>query len=103
MSKILVPLCEQAVLSELELFADWFNEHRPHSALAGQTPAEVYRVVEPACQLARFEPRGRWPRDAPCAAPQASVADEPGAIVRLEVSYQASRRHLPIVSLKRAA
>ena len=29
--------------------------------------------------------------------------DEPGAIFRLEVSYQASRRHLPIVTLKRAA
>ncbi len=100
---ILVPLREQAILRELALFADWYNEHRPHSALFGQTPAEVYRVVEPASQLPRFEPRAKWPRRAPCSSPKASVEGEPGAIVRLEVSYQAGRRHLPIVSLKRAA
>jgi transposase InsO family protein len=100
---ILVLLREEAILCELSLFADWYNEHRPHSAFFGQTPAEVYRGVEPACQLPRFEPRVRWPRGAPCSSPQASVAGEPGAIVRLEVSYQAGRRHLPIVSLKRAA
>jgi hypothetical protein len=100
---ILVPLREQAILRELKLFADWYNEHRPHSALFGQTPTEVYRVVEPASQLARFEPRARWPRDAPCAAPQVPVAGNSGAIIRLEVWYQAGRRHLPIVSLKQAA
>ncbi len=98
-----MPLCEQAILRELALFADWYNEHRPHSALFGQTPAEVYRGVVPASQLPRLEPRARWPRGAPCSFPQASVEGEPGAIVRLEVSYQAGRRHLPIVSLKRAA
>jgi len=59
LSEILVPLCEQAVLSELALFADWYNEHRPHSGRDGQTPAEVYRGVEPACRLPRFEPRAR--------------------------------------------
>ena len=100
---ILVPLREQAILGELELFADWYNNHRPHSALFGQTPTEPYRGVDPASQLPRFEPRTRWPRGAPCSSPQASVAGEPGAIVRLEVTYQANRRHLPTVSLKRAA
>jgi transposase InsO family protein len=100
---ILVPLSEQSILRELSLFADWYNEHRPHLTLFGQTPAEVYRGVEPACQLPRFEPRARWPRGAPCSSPQAPVAGEPGAIVRLEVGYQAGRRHLPIVSLKNAA
>jgi putative transposase len=102
-SKILVPLCEQAVLRDLVLFAEWYNEHRPHSALAGQTPAEVYKGMKPASQRPRYEPRARWPRGTPCSSPQASVEGEPGAIVRLEVSYQAGRRHLPIVSLKRAA
>jgi transposase InsO family protein len=100
---ILVPLREQAIFRELALFADWYNEHRPHSELDGRTPAEVYRGAEPASQLPRFEPRMRWPRDAPCAAPQVPVSGEPGAIVRLEVVYQANRGHLPIVSLKRAA
>jgi hypothetical protein len=100
---ILVPLCEHSILRELALFADWYNDHRPHSALAGRTPAEVYRGVEPACQLPRFEPRARWPRGAPCSSPQAEVAGEPGAIVKLEVEFQLGRRHLPIVSLKLAA
>jgi transposase InsO family protein len=45
---ILVPLCEEAILCELSLFADWYNEHRPHSVLFGQTPAEVFRGMEPA-------------------------------------------------------
>jgi transposase InsO family protein len=40
-SEILVPLCEQAVLRELALFAGWYNELRPHSGLFGQTPTEV--------------------------------------------------------------
>jgi hypothetical protein len=100
---ILVPLREQAILRELALFADWYNEHRPHSGLDGRTPAEVYRGVEPTSQLPRFEPRAKWPRGAPCSFPQASVAGEPGEILRLEVGYQANRRHLPIVSLKLAA
>ena len=102
MSEILVPLCEQAVLRELALFADWYNEHRPHSALFGQTPAEVYRGMIPASQRPRFEPRARWPRDAPCAAPQVPVAGISGAMIR-QVGYQAGRRHLPIVSLNRVA
>ena len=29
MSEILVPLCERAILRELELYADWYNEHQP--------------------------------------------------------------------------
>ena len=98
-----MPLHAQGILRELALFTDWYNEHRPHTGLDGRTPTEVYRRVEPASQLPRFEPRVKWPRGAPCAAPQVPVAGNSGAIIRLEVGYQAGRRHLPIVSLKRAA
>jgi len=72
------------------------EEHRPHSGLDGRTPVEVHREVEPASQLLRIEPRAKWRRGVPCASPQASVAGEPGAFVRLEVGYQAMRRHLPV-------
>ena len=89
--EILVPLCEQAVLRELGLFAEWYNEHRPHSALAGQTPGEVFRGDWPACQRPRFEPRARWPREAPCPSPQVPVAADPGAIVRHGVNFHAGR------------
>ncbi len=89
LSEILVPLCERAILRELELFADWYNGHRPHSALDGRTPAEVCRGVEPDCQLPRYEPRMRWPRGAPCSFPQVPVAGNRGDVIRLDVRYHA--------------
>jgi transposase InsO family protein len=102
-SLILVPFRTRAIRGELSLFTDWYNLHRPHSALQGQTPAEVYNGMKPASQCPRFEPRARWPRSAPCASPHAPVGGNPGAVVQLEVRYQAGRRHLPIVMLNRAA
>ncbi len=102
-SLILVPFRTRAIRGELSLFTDWYNLHRPHSALHGQTPAEVYNGMKPASQCPRFEPRARWPRSAPCASPHAPVGGNPGAAVQLEVRYQAGRRHLPIVMLDRAA
>ena len=38
MDVILVPIHEEAFRSELALFSDWYNRHRPHSVLRGQTP-----------------------------------------------------------------
>ena len=54
-------------------------------------------------RLARFEPRRRWPRGSPCAGPSAPVQGRRGQRVALVVTYLASRRHLPIVELKKAA
>jgi hypothetical protein len=51
----------------------------------------------------RFEPRLRWPRGSPCARPHALVRGKPGAKLTLEVSFHAGRKHLPIVTLHRAA
>ena len=39
---ILVPLRSESFRRELGWYADWFNQDRPHSALAGKTPHEVY-------------------------------------------------------------
>ena len=47
MDMILVPIREGAFRYELALFSDWYNRHRPHSALCGQTPAEIHYGMNP--------------------------------------------------------
>ncbi len=101
--KLLVPYSRRALRGELALFSEWYNRERPHDGLDAATPDEVYRGVAPACMQPRFEPRARWPRASPCAAPPAKVRGKCGVRLDLHVSYLAGRRHLPIVMLKRAA
>ena len=43
-----MPLRRDAIRRELQLFADWHNESRPHTTLAGKTPNEVYYGPRPA-------------------------------------------------------
>ena len=100
---ILVPLRREAFHRELRFFEVWFNQHRPHSALDGRTPYEMYHEISPACERPRYEPRGRWPLRAPCASPHAPVTGHCGARIRLDVRYHWGRQHLPIVALRRAA
>lgn len=103
MDLILVPFREWEFRHELEMYADWYNQHRPHPMLGAQKPAEVYGGKGPASPGPRIEPRAKWPVAASCASPQAPVAGEPGTVVRLRVSYHAGRKHLAIVALKCAA
>ncbi len=98
-----VPLSKRALQRELRFFADWYNEQRPHTWLGGKTPEEVYHGRRPACRGPRFEPRPLWPRPSPCAAPQALVKGVPGVRLDLHVTYHAARKHLPVVTLHRAA
>ena len=37
----------------LAIFTDYYNHHRPHRALHGRTPAEIYAASEPARPAAR--------------------------------------------------
>ncbi len=89
--------------NELTLFVTWYNEHRPHTWLDGRTPNEVYFGRRPANRKPRIEPRRRWPRASPCAAPRTLVAGQPGDRFEWRLAFHAGRRHLPVVSLKRAA
>ena len=100
---LLVPYRLAAFERELQLYFTWYNGHRPHGWLRGATPDEIYRRPRPACRAPRFEPRSRWPRRSRCAAPQVLVRGQPGTKVELSVQFAARRRHLPIVTLKRAA
>jgi transposase InsO family protein len=99
----LIPMCRTTFRNELKPFIDWYNEHRPHSALDGCTPYEVYHSLPPANRQPRCEPRPRWPRKSRCAKPQTLVAGKPGDEFTLKIDFVNGRKHLPIVTLKRAA
>ena len=101
--RILVPRRRDAARRELQLYADWYNEARPHMTLGGKTPNEVYRALRPANRRPRIEPRRRWPRGSPCAKPWALVAGKPGDQFSVGIHFHAGRKHLPVVMLKQAA
>jgi transposase InsO family protein len=99
----LIPYRRNSFQRELMAVADWYNGSRAHTRLGGGTPDERYHGRYPANRRPRFEPRSRWPRGSPCAGPWAVVRGSPGAKLTLEVSFQAGRKHLPIVKVRRAA
>ncbi len=103
--RILVPFRREAARRELGLFMRWYNGHRPHDALGVRTPDEVYRGLVPACERPRLELRTRWPRRSNCASPQAPVekAGSRAGPLRFDVTFVGGRRHLPVISLRRAA
>jgi hypothetical protein len=98
-----VPLTRAAFGRELDHFAAWYNAERPHSRFGARTPDEAYFGTFPASRRPRFEPRSRWPRQSPCAAPHALVRGQPGAVVELVAHNRGGRKHLPVVSLNRVA
>ncbi len=100
---IVVPLQLEAMRHELGLYVYWYNQHRPSMALGGRTPQEVYDAARPANAKPRFEPRLRWPRQSPCAAPRTRIKGVQGGRLRLIVGYLEERKHLPVVELRRAA
>ena len=99
----LVPLRRRAFLHELHSLATWYNSHRPHMTLGGKTPDEVYHRLRPMNRQPRFEPRACWPRSSPCARPVTLVKGQSGVRLEMKISFHGGRRHLPIVTLKRAA
>ncbi|MEX0642068.1 MAG: hypothetical protein WD468_05175 [Pirellulales bacterium] len=101
--RILVLIHRDAFHREVALLVRWYNEHRPHMALAGATPHEIHHRLTPANRRPRIGPRPNWPRPSPCAAPQTLIAGQPGDRCELEIEFVAGRRHLPVVTLKRAA
>jgi putative transposase len=98
-----IPLSRRTFHQELSLFVRWYNADRPHTTLAGATPDEVYFNRRPGCRAPRFEPRPGWPRSSPCAAPQTLVKGKPGVELQVNIEFVARRRHLPRVTITRAA
>lgn len=98
-----MPLRVAGFEKELSLYFSWYNAHRPHEWLGSITPDERYHRSRPRARSPRFEPRADWPRRSPCASPQTLIRGQPGARVELDVQFLGERRHLPTVTLKRAA
>ena len=80
--RIFVPLNRRWFRNELLFFTDWYNVHRPHSTLKAMTPDEVYSGQPTELQAHKIQ-RNR--------------------AVHLHVDFLHGRKHLPVVSLKRAA
>ena len=99
----LIPEDQAQFEQELSLVRDWYNEHRAHETLGGKTPNEVFFSRPAANEQPRLEPRERWPRGSPCAAPRVPVKGKSGVQLELQVTYHANRKHLPVVTLNRAA
>ncbi len=99
----LIPLRRRVFLRQILELVEWYNGHRPHMSLGGQTPQEVYRRQPPANRQPRFEPRPHWPRPSPCAKPVTLVKGKPGVRLEMEVTFHSGQRHLPIVTLRHAA
>ena len=91
---LLVPSSLPAMRREVGLYATWYNNWRPHMALAGKTPREVYE--ERTASRRRFEPRPKWPH-------RLRRRRAGGDKLRLAVSYVEGRKHLPVIELRRAA
>ena len=101
--RLVFPYSGSAARKELALFRTWYNRVRPHWRLQGATPDEVHDGARPFWDRARFEPRARWPRNAPCASPPSRIGGRCGARLVLHVRYLEGRKHLPIVTLRRVA
>jgi transposase InsO family protein len=80
---IVVPYRLEAMITELELYVGWFNEHRPHQGLAGKTPNEVFEGKVAARDGPRWETRVRGPCSGSGRRGAAPVMlrDEPGTAV----------------------
>ena len=95
-----VPFRLCAMQREVTAYTFWYNQHRPHTALGGRTPAEVRDGLVAACDRPALEPRGRFPlaRGQP-----ARMARRLRGKLELVLEHVDGRTHLPIVSLRRAA
>jgi len=96
--RIIVPLGRDEMAAEVSAIVDWYNTSRPHEALGGATPSEIYRKQRPACERPRIEPRARYPTRR-----GEKLRGKKGAVVKLCIGHHEGRAHLPVVRLRAAA
>ena len=87
--RILMPVSLRLLAREIDAYLVWYHEHRPHQGLAGRTPREVLDAgaKKVTARRTRAPPKRRSKM----------------RLRRLVVSFVDGRRHLPVVSLERAA
>lgn len=100
-----LPMPLAHMMREIDAYVRWYNEHRPHQGLDGDTPAER-RDRAPAARKKRArETRSHYPLARGDPAPSKCKAKRrrlKGQFV-LQLDCVAHRDHLPIVELKHAA
>ena len=86
--QVFVPASLEGMQKLLLSYQRWYNTERPHSALAGRSPADVLAGAPPVKQLARGDPESTR-----------------GALAKLEldVTYLEGHQQLPVVRLRQAA
>ena len=95
LQRLVIPLRLEAMRKELLVYTSWFHEHRPHQALDGCTPREIYDNVSPLSRARRFDLRSA------CGMGHRNAASS--LRLTLAVAYHEGRRHLPIITLQQAA
>ena len=84
--RIQIPLRREAMRRELNLYASWFFEHRPHQGLGGRTPKDTYEGLPEQDVATRRRDTGQ---------------KVPESL--LVVRFYEGRKELPIVELEPAA
>ena len=90
--RISVPSSAALMQAELIVFGRWFNSARPHQALGGETPDEVFFGKRPARHSRRIEPRARYPAR--------GARRVPARHLRLVTEGFEGRAHLEVVRLE---
>ena len=49
--RILVPLSEDGIRREIALYINWYNQFRPHQALGGRIPMDVYFGIDDEVEI----------------------------------------------------
>ena len=95
-----VPRRFAAMHREVTAYTHWDNQHRPHRALGGRTPAEVRDGGVAASEQPRWETRARYPL---ARGGHTRLARRVKGKLELVVERVEGRDHLPVVSLREAA
>jgi hypothetical protein len=96
--RILIPFGIDAMYFEIDACIRWYSTVRPHSALDGATPNEIYSGGSPG-NVVRFETRPRYPIAKARGSPEVERVNH----LKLRVTYLEGCRHLPCVELDHAA
>lgn len=99
--RIIVPMNISQMREEIVLFAEWYNEYRPHSAfmkkqnkcevMGPRTPQEVYDNFEILNRVNSPPSKKNTPHN--CDLPP----------MQINLSYSHGRKHLPIIEIKQIA
>ncbi len=102
--RVLVPFGVRQMAALVDAYARWYNVHRPHTALGGRTPDEVFDGLPAASEAPRFEPRKCYPlRRAPSRSAPKAVRGRRGVRLELVNGHFEDQAHLPLPTLRRVA